>query len=401
MIASLGTHCCRRLTGAIVLLKIDSHAMQRNPGVRLVMVGRVSLTVGSIRRERHHKMERVKEAAKRRATLEIRDMQKRARTLAEHEYVTGPALEVAANPPVTPVERKRTMRNKSAFISRQTQRHYQRFLSEYITRTEAERDAALKLKNKTEGEVATLRDYEKQLQERLARTSRSGATGNTSTSVGTSQYHASRQRTERNTVGSSGFDAFTGIPAYQSQQPRSRSGTTTAPSITTSTSFQTAQSKPVPTNFTDPTSLETAPTMTSFPMSSGGYGDTFRSTPTSVGFESLFDPTTSTQFPSTTAQHSTVPSIFATTTRAASTTPSATVLKAAAALTGWGGNTGSAPLVTSGPLPAPTSTPFVSVSLPTTESSVQEILDDALGGWSAPLPAQPRPSPSTQQDSYP
>ena len=136
--------------------------------------------------------ERVKEAAKRRAQLEKANMKKRARALAVHEYVTGPALAVAANPPATPQDRKKAMRNKSAFISRQTQRYYQQFLAEYITKAEMERDAARRQKESAKAQVDALRGFEQLLQSSLSANAAPSAHGRPRSSGSSSHLDAMR-----------------------------------------------------------------------------------------------------------------------------------------------------------------------------------------------------------------
>lgn len=371
--------------------------------------------------------ERVREAAKRRATLEIREMQKRARAQAEHEYVTGPALDVAANPPVTPVDRKRTMRNKSAFISRQTQRHYQRFLSEYITEAENQRDAALKQKQKTQAEIAALRDLQLQLQRTLTSAASTIAPETTPT-TGRPRVEAgssSRSDALRDAVTSDQLDTrlrsqSTPAGGFNPPQPPTTYGIVIQRNPQTSTTSALSFGAPPPsyvrprtaTNITTglsaPSSYEATTGSRSFRTSSG-YGAN-EATTTSSGaaaavFDGLFDSSGSGGY-------------------RGSSSSSAAVYKAAAALTGWGPNTPATSLgttvgspLTSAPLPitsngASTGVPYMAAappSLPTNESSVQEILDDALatGDWAAQLPRHQQTStststpPTTRQDSFP
>lgn len=81
-----------------------------------------------------------KVAVRRRAAVEKRGLQRRARALAESEYG---GRELTQTPATSPRELKKRMRNKSAFISRQTNRHYERLLGDHITRSESERNALL------------------------------------------------------------------------------------------------------------------------------------------------------------------------------------------------------------------------------------------------------------------
>lgn len=79
--------------------------------------------------------------ARKRSALAVRTLQRRARTLAEREYSARAPLVSRAS---TAGERKKRMRNKSAFISRQTQRHYERLLAAHVQAAERDRDATLR-----------------------------------------------------------------------------------------------------------------------------------------------------------------------------------------------------------------------------------------------------------------
>lgn len=78
-----------------------------------------------------------------RCAVALRGMQREARMRAEQDYVTG-ELGISKKKAVTGTkgERKKRMRNKSAYISRQTQRHYEKLLAKFVQRSESERDGA-------------------------------------------------------------------------------------------------------------------------------------------------------------------------------------------------------------------------------------------------------------------
>lgn len=99
---------------------------------------------------KHHREE---ESANIRAAKVVSEMQHRARTLAENEY------KPPTKQPRTSLDKKRAMRNKSAFITRRTARYYERFLQNCITENEGVRDVKLRLVKNTSAEVQYLRRY--------------------------------------------------------------------------------------------------------------------------------------------------------------------------------------------------------------------------------------------------
>lgn len=94
--------------------------------------------------------------ARRRSALAVRQLQRRARTLAEREYLLAPRRSLE-RPTTNTAELKKRMRNRSAFISRQTGRHYERLLVAHVARGEAERDAGAADVRQSAAEVSALR----------------------------------------------------------------------------------------------------------------------------------------------------------------------------------------------------------------------------------------------------
>ncbi len=81
----------------------------------------------------------------------LKALKRRARELAEAEYVPPRGA------PACVAEIRKRTRNRSAFVSRQTARHYQRLLAAHVQRVEDERDRQLRDCHQVAGEVATLR----------------------------------------------------------------------------------------------------------------------------------------------------------------------------------------------------------------------------------------------------
>lgn len=74
------------------------------------------------------------EAAIARARIKRRSMQRSARALAEQQYEASPILRRHED------NLKKRQRNRSAFISRQAARHYERLLVEHLEQEERDRD---------------------------------------------------------------------------------------------------------------------------------------------------------------------------------------------------------------------------------------------------------------------
>ena len=362
---------------------------------------------------------RVEEAARQRAKLEKADMQRRARAQAVHEYVTGPALDVAANPPVTPVERKRTMRNKSAFISRQTQRHYQRFLSDHIRNAEMERDAAWRQKQSIEEQITVLRNLERQLQNGLSATAAPSAPERPRNAGSSSRMDAMRGvssglhpralRSRSTAAGDARFHApattyatalpqstatsttmgFSGPPTTYTQgvsRPASTTAALTASfGIPSSYGGRPRGAPNISTGFTAPNLYEAA-IAASFPMSAGYAPSVSRAT-SNTGFDALFDASSGAHYNASTP----APSSFAAPTRAGAPRARGGVTTASTHTT-WSGS--AANLISSSSLPVS------SAAFPTADSTEQEMFYDEFGDWAAPqtTPSQP---PTSRQDSYP
>ncbi len=88
--------------------------------------------------------------------LAVRALNRRARALAERDYAHDPKRRTEA-PAVSHVDMKKRMRNRSAFISRQASRHYEKLLVEHVKNGEQERDRAVAQVAKVVGEVECLR----------------------------------------------------------------------------------------------------------------------------------------------------------------------------------------------------------------------------------------------------
>ncbi len=76
-----------------------------------------------------------------RSALVLRALEQNARTLAEDDHRELVARNGQA-PARTPVEIRRRIRNKSAFVSRRARRHYAKLLEDHVQRTEAEVQAS-------------------------------------------------------------------------------------------------------------------------------------------------------------------------------------------------------------------------------------------------------------------
>ncbi len=86
------------------------------------------------------------EAARIRAATTLRTLKRQARVLAEREA-----------PPVGSSTRRKAVR--SAFVSRQTGRHYARLLADHVCTLERERDEAMHSINQTADDVKALRRW--------------------------------------------------------------------------------------------------------------------------------------------------------------------------------------------------------------------------------------------------
>lgn len=91
----------------------------------------------------------------------VAELKMRARNRAIKEY------KEPKSPAKTALERKRRMRNKSAFITRQTERHYVELLSQHIKKVETGRDHAAHVIRITNAQCQQLRFYERQLEAAL------------------------------------------------------------------------------------------------------------------------------------------------------------------------------------------------------------------------------------------
>lgn len=106
-----------------------------------------------------------KEAVRSRCATAFRDLSRCARSISEQEY-SSRAIETVPTP--TLVDRKRHMRNKSAFISRQTQRHYEILLAEFLQKSESSRDEVLRGCICTFLEIQALQGIEGSLSDQLS-----------------------------------------------------------------------------------------------------------------------------------------------------------------------------------------------------------------------------------------
>eukprot|EP00171_Calliarthron_tuberculosum_P020844 IDg20844t1 len=96
----------------------------------------------------------VTDAVRKRSVLAVGTMQRRARKLALHEYDGRNGMVKSS---ASFCERRKRMRNKSAFLSRQTHRHYERLLVELLRSSEHQRDSLLSSCMNTAIEIQTLR----------------------------------------------------------------------------------------------------------------------------------------------------------------------------------------------------------------------------------------------------
>lgn len=92
-------------------------------------------------------------SVKHKSAVLVRGMQKRARLLAKREYIMRGDENVEAE---TESECKKRKRNRSAFVSRQTMRHYGTLLADHVKQAEQERDASAKLCADAANEVKAL-----------------------------------------------------------------------------------------------------------------------------------------------------------------------------------------------------------------------------------------------------
>lgn len=93
---------------------------------------------------------------KRHAQLAVRALNKTARALATRDYAHDPKRSIEP-PAITPVQMKKRMRNRSAYISRQASRHYEKLLEEHVQTGEQERELAVAEVRKIGGQVECLR----------------------------------------------------------------------------------------------------------------------------------------------------------------------------------------------------------------------------------------------------
>lgn len=104
-------------------------------------------------------------AVRKRSVFAVCAMQRRARALAMSEYDNRNGM-VKSSPSFC--ERRKRMRNKSAFISRQTHRHYEQLLVELLQSSERERDELLSNCINTSKEIQLLRKLSETLTSNLA-----------------------------------------------------------------------------------------------------------------------------------------------------------------------------------------------------------------------------------------
>lgn len=105
-------------------------------------------------------------AARYRSAAALRGLQRKARQLAEFDYIDRNRSGAVT---VTTSDRKKLMRNKGAFVSRQTQRHYGRLLAEHLQQTERERDAEQQQILSAAREIEMLQAQAEQLAEQLSK----------------------------------------------------------------------------------------------------------------------------------------------------------------------------------------------------------------------------------------
>lgn len=104
--------------------------------------------------------------AKRHAQLAVRTLSRRARELAEKDYNNDPKRQGEA-PALTNTAIKKRMRNRSAYISRQASRHYEKLLVQHIVNSENERNQEMGKISKIASEVECLRFLLDSLQTQL------------------------------------------------------------------------------------------------------------------------------------------------------------------------------------------------------------------------------------------
>lgn len=98
------------------------------------------------------------------SAVAVRALQKRARKIAESEFVLRNG---SISPATSSAARKKQMRNKSAFVSRQTQRNYEQLLAAYVVKLERERDVAIRSLIDDANDIIFLRRKADELTRRL------------------------------------------------------------------------------------------------------------------------------------------------------------------------------------------------------------------------------------------
>lgn len=95
---------------------------------------------------------------RRRSALAIRSLQRQARHLAESEYKTSPRGVAIRKTAGTKCDSKKRMRNRSAFISRQSGRYYERLLVDTVATAERETAAMRKDAVSLSSDICVLKD---------------------------------------------------------------------------------------------------------------------------------------------------------------------------------------------------------------------------------------------------
>lgn len=92
--------------------------------------------------------------ARSRVSATLFELERQARQVSERQYSE---INISKELPSTIKEHKKRLRNKSAFISRQTQRHYEQMLEELLEQSERERNGALLTCIEVSHEIQALR----------------------------------------------------------------------------------------------------------------------------------------------------------------------------------------------------------------------------------------------------
>eukprot|EP00171_Calliarthron_tuberculosum_P017938 IDg17938t1 len=106
--------------------------------------------------------------ARRRFRIHLIVLEQKARKISELEYDD---IKISNEQISTSTDHKKRMRNKSAFISRQTHRRYEKLLEELLCQTERERDGALHTCLQVSHDIEKLRHCVLELTTQLAATS--------------------------------------------------------------------------------------------------------------------------------------------------------------------------------------------------------------------------------------